>query len=154
MIDRLKAMYEELKELVESELGKEEVRFSCDLTEKKLKDCITEKAGKSKEELIARDPHLRLLTSTILNCLDFGLSACVKKEDFKVSNVYKEAEFYVSRDERGIWRLNSITIKCDPNLMKEERLTEIKNCLKFFKQSCSKEREELKIELNVIMSEE
>ena len=153
MIDRLKAMYEELKELVESELGKEEVRFSCDLTDKKLKDCITEKAGKSEEELIAKDPQLRLLTSTVLNCLDFGLSACVKKEDFKVSNTYKEAEFYVAKDDKGIWRLNSITVKCDPNLLKEERLMEIKNCLKFFKESCSKEQEELQIEVNVIMSE-
>lgn len=153
MIDRLKAMYEELKELVESELGKEEVRFSCDLTDKKLKDCITEKAGKSEEELIAKDPQLRLLTSTVLNCLDFGLSACVKKEDFKISNTYKEAEFYVAKDDKGIWRLNSITIKCDPNLLKEERLMEIKNCLKFFKESCSKEQEELQIEVNVIMSE-
>ena len=146
-------MYEELKELVESELGKEEVRFSCDLTDKKLKDCITEKAGKSEEELIAKDPQLRLLTSTVLNCLDFGLSACVKKEDFKVSNTYKEAEFYVAKDDKGIWRLNSITVKCDPNLLKEERLMEIKNCLKFFKESCSKEQEELQIEVNVIMSE-
>ena len=153
MIDRLKAMYEELKELVESELGKEEVRFSCDLTDKKLKDCITEKAGKSEEELIAKDPQLRLLTSTVLNCLDFGLSACVKKEDFKISNTYKEAEFYVAKDDKGIWRLNSITVKCDPNLLKEERLMEIKNCLKFFKESCSKEQEELQIEVNVIMSE-
>ena len=153
MIDRIKAMYEELKELVESELGKEEVRFSCDLTDKKLKDCITEKAGKSEEELIAKDPQLRLLTSTVLNCLDFGLSACVKKEDFKISNTYKEAEFYVAKDDKGIWRLNSITVKCDPNLLKEERLMEIKNCLKFFKESCSKEQEELQIEINVIISE-
>ncbi|TFG23547.1 MAG: hypothetical protein EU529_07115 [Promethearchaeota archaeon] len=149
MIDRLNAMYEELKELIDSRLGKEEIRFSCDLSENKLKDCIVEKAGKSEEDLISEDPYSRLLTSSILNCLDYGLSICVKNDDFKVSDVYKEAEFHVEKDSMGIWRINSITLKFDPKKIKAERILEIKNCINFFKQSCSKNREAPAIEINL-----
>ena len=153
MIDRLNAMYDELKELIESKLGKEEVRFSCDLSEYKLKECIVERAGISEDDIISEDPYSRLLTLTVLNCLDYGLSACVKNEDFKVSEVYREADFHVVKDDRGIWRINSITIKCDPEKIKAERITEIKNCMNFFKQSCSKNGETAAFEINLEIAE-
>ena len=149
MIDRLNGMYEELKVLIDSKLGKEEVRFSCDLSENKLKDCIVEKAGKSQEDLISEDPYSRLLTLSVINCLDYGLSVCVKNEDFKVSDVYKEVEFHVEKDHKGIWRIDSITLKFDPNKIKAERISEIKNCINFFKKSCSKNRESPAIEINL-----
>ena len=152
-IDRLKAMYEELKELVNSELRKEEIKFSCDLTEKKLKECIVESVGKREEELISEDPYERLLTSTVLNCLDYGFSVCIKNEDFKVSEIYREVEFHVFRDDNGIWKINSITIKCDPEKIKEDKIIEIKNCINFFKKSCIENQEIHAIELNFELAE-
>ena len=148
MIDRLKVMYEELKDLIESELGKEEVRLSCHLTDKKLTACISEAAQTKMEVSSDKKSYSRLLTTTVLNCLDAGLSACVNKEDFKVSNIYKEAEFYLVLDDKGFWGIKSITMKCDKKKIKEEQMQKIKNCLMVFKQSCSQDWEKNTIEIN------
>jgi len=151
MIDKLTAMYEELKDLIESELGKEDVRLSCDLTDKKLNACITEAAQTKMEVSSDKESYSRLLTTSALNCLDAGLSACVNKEDFKVSNIYKEAEFNLFLDDKGFWGIKSITIKCDKKKIKEEQMQKIKNCLMVFKQSCSQDWEKNAIEINLEM---
>lgn len=147
MFEDLNKTYEELKEKLDSKLSSPEFKFSCELEGKKLKDCITEEFNLEESVLIEKDPS-RLLTKSVLTCLDSGLALCIKQKGLKLQELMTEAEFYIITDENGLLNIDSITIKLNPNKTDKNLLEDIKRCLKFYEKSCNERAVKIPIVIN------
>ena len=147
MFEDLNKTYEELKEKLDSKLSSPEFKFSCELEGKKLKDCITEEFNLEESVLIEKDPS-RLLTTSVLTCLDSGLALCIKQKGLKLQELMTEAEFYIITDENGLLNIDSITIKLNPNKTDKNLLEDIKRCLKFYEKSCNERAVKIPIVIN------
>jgi len=147
MFEELNKTYEELKEKLDSKLSSPEFKFSCELEGKKLKDCITEEFNLEESVLIEKDPS-RLLTKSVLTCLDSGLVLCIKQKGLKLQELMTEAEFYIITDEKGLLNIESITIKLNPNKMDKNLLEDIKRCLKFYEKACNERAVKMPIVIN------
>lgn len=147
MFEDLNKTYEELKEKLDSKLSSPEFKFSCELEGKKLKDCITEEFNLEEYVLIEKDPS-RLLTKSVLTCLDSGLALCIKQKGLKLQELMTEAEFYIITDEKGLLNIDSISIKLNPNKTDKLLLEDIKRCLKFYEKSCNERAVKMPIIIN------
>ena len=147
MFEDLNKTYEEWKEKLDSKLSSPEFKFSCELEGKKLKDCITEEFNLEESVLIEKDPS-RLLTKSVLTCLDSGLALCIKQKGLKLQELMTEAEFYIITDEKGLLNIDSITIKLNPNKMDKILLEDIKRCLKFYEKACNERAVKMPIIIN------
>ena len=144
----LNKVYEDLKEKLDSKLSSPGYKFTCELEDKKgkLKDCITEEFNIEESVLIEEDPS-RLLTKSVLTCLDSGLALCIKQKGLKLEDLMTEAEFYVITDEKGMLNIDSITIKLNPTKIDKVLLDDIKRCLKFYERSCNQRAVKMPIKL-------
>jgi hypothetical protein len=141
-------MHKDLKEIMDSKVSSPEFKFTCELGEqKKLKDCITEEFNLEESVLIEEDPS-RLLTKSVLTCLDSGLALCIKQKGLKLQELMTEAEFSLITDEKGLLNIDSITIKLDPSKVDKSMLVEIKSCLKFYEKSCNERAFKMPIVIN------
>lgn len=149
IFEELNKVYEDLKEKLDSKLSSPGYRFTCELEDKKgkLKDCITEEFNIEESVLIEEDPS-RLLTQSVLACLDSGLALCIKQKGLKLEDLMTEAEFYVIADDKGMLNIDSITIKLNPNKIAAALLDDIKRCLKFYERSCNERAVEMPIVIN------
>jgi hypothetical protein len=148
MFKDLDKMHEELKDLVNSRLINPEFKFTCELNDqKKLKDCITEEFNIEEAELIAEDPS-RLFTKSVLNCLDSGLSLCIKQKGLKLEELCTEADFFIVTDDKGLLNIESITVRLNPDKVKSSVLDKIKECLKFYEHTCNMNSIKMPIKLN------
>ncbi len=152
MFENLNKIYEELKEKIDSRLNSPGFSFTCDLENKKLKDCITEEFNLEESVLIEEDPS-RLLTKSVLTCLDSGLALCIKQKGLKLEELMTEAEFYVITDERGLLNIDSITIKLNPNKTDKNLIEDIKRCLKFYERACNEKAVKMPIEITFEFAE-
>jgi len=148
MFEDLDKMHKDLKELVDSKASTPEFKFTCELgDQKKLKDCITEEFNIEEYKLIEEDPS-RLLTKSVLTCLDSGLALCIKQKGLKLEELMTEAEFNIITDEKGLLNINSINIKLNPHKIDNDLLNDIKRCLKFYEKSCNERAVKMPIVIN------
>ncbi len=148
MFEDLNKVHKDLKELLDSKTSNPEFKFICELgDQKKLKDCITEEFSIEESAYIEEDPS-RLLTKSVLTCLDSGLALCIKQKGLKLEELMTEAEFYLITDEKGLINIDSITIKLDPKKIDNTLLADIKRCLKFYERSCNERAVKMPIVIN------
>ena len=145
----LNKIFEEIKEQLDSKLSSPGYKFTCELKEikGKLKDCITEEFDIEESVLIEQDPS-RLLTKSVLTCLDSGLALCIKQKGLKLEDLMTEAEFYMIKDEKGMLNIDSITIKLNPTKIDKVLLDDIRRCLKFYENSCNERAVKMPIGIN------
>lgn len=148
MFEDLNRMHKDLKEIMDSKVSIPEFKFTCELgDQKKLKDCITEEFNIEESKLIEEDPT-RLLTKSVLTCLDSGLALCIKQKGFKLEELMTEAEFHMITDEKGLLNIDSITIKLNPNKTDNVLLDDIKRCLNFYEKACNERAVKMPILIN------
>jgi len=119
----------------------QEMIFSCDLGDMKVKDCYVD------------DTHpTRMLGLALLGCLSASFIFCLKKRNLTLDDLKAEAELTIARNKKGFWRVKKIDVDIDIKISDPDTRKRADQCRKMFEEYCvvtQAVREGIDVEVNV-----
>ncbi|MBN1799949.1 MAG: hypothetical protein JW891_00490 [Candidatus Lokiarchaeota archaeon] len=108
-----------------------ENQYKCVFSDNKLKECveIDTRQGLSQEAS-------NIINKAVFNCIATMLNTCIGKLTQKLDFVPKEFNLTMSKTEEGRWKIDEINLDLIPQTSNKNLLSQLEQCLKFFKISC------------------
>jgi len=129
----------------------QEMIFSCDLGDMKVKDCYVDDTHKDEVEMVGPNPT-RMLGLALLGCLSASFIFCLKKKKLTLDDLKAEAELTIARNKKGFWRVKKINVDIDIKISDPDTRKRADQCKKMFEEYCvvtQAVREGIDVEVNV-----
>jgi len=127
-------MSEEMKTKVGLSLEQEMI-FSCDLGDMKVKDCYVDDTNKDEVDMLGPNPT-RMLGLALLGCLSASFIFCLKKRNLTLDDLKAEAELTIARNKKGFWRVKKIDVDIDIKISDPDTRKRADQCRKMFEEYC------------------
>jgi uncharacterized OsmC-like protein len=129
----------------------QEMVFSCDLGDMKVKDCYVDDTHKDEADMLGPNPT-RMLGLALLGCLSASFIFCLKKRNLTLDDLKAEAELTIARNQRGFWRVKKIDVDINIKISDSDTRKRADQCRKMFEEYCvvtQAVREGIDVEVNV-----
>ncbi len=129
----------------------QEMIFSCDLGDMKVKDCYVDDTNKDEVDMLGPNPT-RMLGLALLGCLSASFIFCLKKRNLTLDDLKAEAELTIARNKKGFWRVKKIDVDLDIIISDPDARKRADQCRKMFEEYCvvtQAVREGIDVEVNV-----
>jgi len=113
----------------------QEMIFSCDLGDMKVKDCYVDDTNKDEVDMLGPNPT-RMLGLALLGCLSASFIFCLKKRNLTLDDLKAEAELTIARNKKGFWRVKKIDVDIDIKISDPDTRKRADQCRKMFEEYC------------------
>ena len=113
----------------------QEMIFSCDLGDMKVKDCYVDDTNKDEVDMLGPNPT-RMLGLALLGCLSASFIFCLKKRNLTLDDLKAEAELTIARNKKGFWRVKKIDVDLDIIISDPDARKRADQCRKMFEEYC------------------
>lgn len=124
----------------------QEMIFSCELGDMKVKDCYVDDTNKDEVDMLGPNP------TRMLGCLSASFIFCLKKRNLTLDDLKAEAELTIARNKKGFWRVKKIDVDLDIKISDPDTRKRADQCRKMFEEYCivtQAVREGIDVEVNV-----
>jgi len=113
----------------------QEMVFSCDLGDMKVKDCYVDDTHKDEVDMLGPNPT-RMLGLALLGCLSASFIFCLKKRNLTLDDLKAEAELTITRNKKGFWRVKEIDVDINIKISDPDIRKRADQCRKMFEEYC------------------